>query len=171
MSISTKGGDCGTTSLMFGTRVSKSCARVRAYGTIDSFCAALGVARAFATPDTAKLLLSIQKNLTPLMTEIATAPKDCGKLEKSKLLSKDALVEIEQKIEAIEASGDTFRGWKYSGETPLNAFLDSARAACRTAERELVALFEAEPPARTLPLKYLNRLSDLLWLLAQQADK
>lgn len=159
------------TSLMFGTRVSKSCARVRAYGAVDSFCAALGVARAFATPDTAKLLLSIQKSLTPLMTEIATAPKDCEKLDKSKLLSQDALDEIEAKIEAFEASGNAFKGWKYAGETPSNAFLDSARAACRAAERELVALFETEPPSRPLPLKYINRLSDLLWLLAQAADK
>ena len=78
---------------------------------------------------------------------------------------------MEKKIEAAEAAGDVFSGWAHSGETHLQAALDMARARCRAAEREIAALAESGELARPFPLAYINRLSDLLWILAQQSLK
>ncbi len=167
MKIATKCGDNGTTSLMFGRRVSKSSARVRAYGAIDEFSSALASARALAknTP-LAEQILNIQKKLVFLMTELATAPQDYHLLKGKniKLLDEADLQELETKIEEIEKSGNVFDGWKHAGNTPLDAALDFARVKCRAAEREIVALDELEKLPREFPLCYVNRLSDLLYL-------
>lgn len=168
MKISTKGGDKGKTSLVFGRRVSKACQRVRAYGALDEFSAQLAMARAFAgKTQLGADLLKLQEKLVPLMTELATAKEDFAKLaEKNiKILGKEDLAEIESKIEKIEAEHGTFSGWKHPGETPLDAALDLARAKCRAAEREIVALCEDGELARDFPITYVNRVSDLLYLL------
>ena len=169
MKISTKGGDKGSTSLMFGRRVSKACQRVRTYGMVDELSATIAMARAFAKDDDlAKQLLSIQENLVLLMTELATAKEDFSKLaEKNiKLLDDTNLAEIEAKIDEIESKGNVFDGWKHAGDTPLSATLDMARVKCRAAEREIVALNEEEGLARDFPLIYINRLSDYIYLLS-----
>lgn len=169
MKISTKGGDKGQTSLVFGRRVSKSNPRVRAYGAVDEFSAQLAMARAFAgKTELAAGLLKLQEKLVQLMTELATAKEDFPKLaEKNvKILGDEDLSEIENKIESIETARGTFSGWKHPGDTPLEAALDLARAKCRAAEREIVALSEAGELARDFPLTYINRLSDLLYLLS-----
>lgn len=171
MKISTKTGDDGSTALMFGRRVSKNCARVRAYGAVDEFSATLGLARAFAKgkPE-AEELLHIQEKLVFLMTELATAKEDFSLLEQKKIrvLGPDDLSEIEEKIDKMEKSGVSFSGWTHPGESPEQAALDMARAKCRAAEREIVELENSEGLARALPLKYINRLADYLWLLAQK---
>ena len=167
MKISTKGGDKGSTSLMFGRRVSKACQRVRTYGMVDELSATIAMARAFAKDDDlAKQLLSIQENLVLLMTELATAKEDFSKLaEKNiKLLDDTNLAEIEAKIDEIESKGNVFDGWKHAGDTPLSATLDMARVKCRATEREIVALNEEEGLARDFPLIYINRLSDYIYL-------
>ncbi len=173
MKISTKTGDLGRTKLMFGKDASKSSLRVRAYGAIDDFSATLGLARSFAKSEMSAYLLSIQENLVFLMTELATSKVDFSLLEekKIKILQEADLREIEQKIEKYESDGDIFAGWTHSGETHLQAALDMARASCRAAEREIVALSEEEGLARDFPLKYINRLSDLLWILSQRSAK
>ena len=112
MKISTKGGDKGTTSLMFGKRVSKACQRVRTYGMVDELSASIAMARAFTTDSNLnKELLKIQENLVLLMTELATANEDFPKLaEKNiKLLDETHLAEIESKIDEIESKGNMFR--------------------------------------------------------------
>lgn len=167
MKISTKGGDKGTTSLMFGRRVSKACQRVRTYGTVDELSASLAMARAFAKElPLANELLKIQEKLVLLMTELATASEDFHLLaEKNiKLLSNTDLSELENKIEEIESSGNIFNGWRHLGETPLEAALDVARTKARASEREIVSLNEQEKLAREMPLVYMNRLSDLIYL-------
>lgn len=174
MKISTKTGDRGKTKLMFGREVSKSCLRVRAYGAVDELSSSLGLARAFAGKTTlADTIFSIQKNLVFLMTELATAKEDFEKLatKSIKILDEDSLKIFEEEIEKLESGGEVFNGWKHSGENTLQAALDIARAKCRTAEREVVALNEAEFLPREFPIVYLNRLADLLWLMAQNAAK
>lgn len=167
MKISTKGGDKGETSLMFGRRVSKACLRVRAYGCVDELSASIALARAYAKgSELADKLLQIQKKLVFLMTELATAKNDFHLLaEKNiKLLDETDLRELEVEIEQFESKGDTFTGWKHAGDTLLDASLDVARVKCRSAEREIIALNETEPLPRDFPIVYINRLSDLLYL-------
>ena len=81
-----------------------------------------------------------------------------------KLLSDSDLSELENKIEQIESSGNIFNGWRHLGETPLEAALDVARTKARASEREIVLLNEQEKLAREMPLVYINRLSDLIYL-------
>ncbi len=169
MKISTKGGDKGSTSLMFGKRVSKACQRVRTYGMVDELSASIAMARAFATDKSlAEQLLKIQQKLVLLMTELATAKEDFPKLaEKNiKLLNETDLAEIESKIDEIESNGNVFNGWKHAGDTQISAMLDMARVKCRATEREIVALNETEGLARDFPLIYINRLSDYIYLLS-----
>lgn len=173
MRISTKGGDFGKTKLVFLREVSKASARVCAYGAVDEFSATLGFARAFATGELNAKILHIQERLVFLMTELATAKDDFQKLaeRKIKTLDEPDLAEIETQIEQYEKIGNIFDGWTHSGENPLQAALDMARARCRTAEREIVKLAESEGLARNFPLQYINRLADLLYLMSQAAAK
>ena len=167
MKISTKGGDKGETSLMFGRRVSKACLRVKAYGAVDEMSAYIALARAYAKgTELANKLLRIQEKLVFLMTELATAKTDFHLLaEKNiKLLDENDLREIEDEIDLLESKGETFTGWRHAGETPIDASLDIARTKCRCAEREIIALNEAEQLPRDFPITYINRLSDLLYL-------
>lgn len=173
MKISTKAGDAGHTRLMFGREVSKASKRVKAYGAVDDFSATLGLARSFAKGELADFILKLQESLVRLMTELATDKDDFNRLAEKKIptLDKADLRIIEARIEAAEAAGDIFSGWMHSGETHLQAALDMARARCRFAEREVVELAESEGLARDFPLVYLNRLSDLMWILAQTSLK
>ncbi|PWM32393.1 MAG: cob(I)yrinic acid a,c-diamide adenosyltransferase [Verrucomicrobia bacterium] len=171
MKISTKNGDGGKTGLMFARPVSKASQRVRAYGMVDEFSASLGLARAFAAgTELAGEILDIQKTLVKLMTELATDEADFPKLAEKNIpiISAEDLKKIEVRIDALEGEGNVFSGWKQSGESPLQAALDMARAKCRSAEREVVALSQAGSLARPLPLEYLNRLADLLYLFSQR---
>ena len=173
MKISTKNGDRGKTKLMFNREVSKASERVCAYGALDDFSATLGLARSYADDETAALLLQIQEDLVFLMTELATAKEDFQKLteKKLRLLGEAELSKFENLIDEIEGDGKIFSGWAHSGETRLQAALDMARTRCRFAEREIVRLAETEGLAREFPIVYVNRLADLLWLLAQKAAK
>ena len=169
MSISTKGGDKGRTSLMFGRRVGKDSARVCAYGGVDELSAALGTARALAggiDPELAEAILGVQRTLVSLMTELATASEDFPKLaDKGIPLAGDAeLAEIETRIGALEAGREGLMEWQIPGSSPLNAALNTARTICRRAERETVRLNSAEPLPRAFPIVYLNRLADLVFL-------
>lgn len=174
MKISTKTGDGGRTCLMFAREVSKNSLRVRAYGAVDELSATLGMARALASDSpVAEEILDIQKKLIPLMTELATAPEDFAKLSEKKItiLSQEDLDVLERRIEDFESAGDVFAGWKLSGENALQAALDVSRAKCRSAERDVVALAESEKLPRDFPIVWLNRLADLLWLMANATTK
>ncbi len=169
MKISTKTGDLGKTSLMFGRRVSKASERTEAYGAVDEFSSTIGLARAFCQDaDLNKLLETIQLALVKLMTELATSNEDFSKLvEKSiPLLEETDLSFIEGKIDAYEKSGVCFNGWIQPCSNPCSAALSLARAQTRRAERRVVILKEKNMLSRDLPLIYLNRLSDLIWLIS-----
>jgi len=172
MSIVTKRGDQGTTSLMYGRIVSKCHPRVEAYGTVDELNAALGVARAACTePSTRAALQSIQKHLVPIMGELATAPEDAERYQKEGYarFTNDHIRTVETLIQDLESSGVSFGGWAMPGDTKAGAALDLARTICRRAERAACGLSEAGDTRREF-LVYLNRLSDLLWLLARKED-
>jgi cob(I)alamin adenosyltransferase len=174
MSIVTKTGDGGETSLMYGRRVPKTDARVDAYGCVDELSAALGVVRATDEKSlVAERILAIQEELITVMGELATAPGDRERYQKDGFsLTSAAMVDnLTSAIGELEKDKTLYdKGWATPGETPLAAALDVARTVCRRAERRVASLGDASS-ANPEILRYLNRLSDLCWLLARFAEK
>jgi cob(I)alamin adenosyltransferase len=173
MSIVTKTGDNGTTALMYGRRVPKNHPRVEAYGAVDELNAALGLARASAADQfIAETVLAVQRELTMLMGELCVQPEDLNRYFNDGYLpvTPDMTAKLEAKVREIEAQNISFKGWATPGGTPTAAALDLARTICRRAERRVCDLkFLGE--IRNLEIViYLNRLSDLLWLLARWAE-
>ncbi len=173
MSIVTKTGDSGTTGLMYNRRVSKCDPRVEANGAVDELNAALGMARAWGKrASMSGQLESIQADLIGLMGELATHPEDQKRYAKDGYLRLDsgAIARIEEWSHAAEAARDIPQGWATPGKSPDAAALDFARTVCRRAERRVCALVEGGQTGCQHMLIYLNRLSDLLWLLAREAE-
>ena len=180
-SIATRTGDHGTTGLVFGQRVPKNHPRVEAVGRLDEFNAALGLAKATAAGTgergeaLARELENLQRDLVPLMGELAADDADQERYLASRFghIEPEALARLDAAVARLE-NGDpplSFEGWATPGKTPLAATLDLARVAARRAERQLVGMQEAGSPVRGLLLQYVNRVSDLLWLLARQAEQ
>ncbi len=174
MSITTKTGDRGTTGLMYGRRVPKCDPRVEACGAVDELNAALGLARATAAGQAASALLSgIQKNLVALMGELATAPEDAQRdaSEGRPLLTSAATDLLGEAARSLETAGVSPGDWAMPGGNLHAAALDVARTVCRRAERRVCALQQSGGLPNAQIITYLNRLSDLLWLLARAADR
>lgn len=171
MSIATKTGDEGETSLMYGRRVPKTDARVEAYGSVDELNAALGLARASAKEQfLADQILTIQNELVIVMGELATGPQDLDRFKRDGFQSAsssmtDRLTELVHDLE----KGKTFKHWANPGSNKTSAALDFARTVCRRAERRVATLL-TEPDFNRELLRYLNRLSDACWLLARFAE-
>jgi cob(I)alamin adenosyltransferase len=173
MSIATKTGDLGTTGLMYNRRVSKSHPRVEACGAVDELNAALGLARATAGHDFVReTVLAIQKDLVALMGELAAAPEDSQRYVRDgfPVVTAELTGRLGKLVEEIEAQQIAFQGWATPGTNLNSAALDVARTVCRRAERRACALQEAGELQNGLIIVYLNRLSDLLWLLARWAE-
>jgi cob(I)alamin adenosyltransferase len=175
LSIATKTGDEGETSLMYGRRVPKTDARVDAYGCVDELNAALGLARATANDSfLSEQILAVQKELVTVMGELATAADDMDRYVKdgftlTTAAMTDRLTAVIDDLEANRLS--RFKDWVTPGKTLSAATLDLARTVCRRAERRVAALMSADPNFNRELLRYLNRLSDLCWLLARVAEQ
>jgi cob(I)alamin adenosyltransferase len=172
MSIATRTGDQGKTSLMYGRRVDKFDLRVETYGTVDELNAALGLARAQATlPLVQAELLLIQKQLVALMGELAVAPEDANRYagDNYPKLTEEMLKHLDGLVAKIESEKVSFDGWATPGANVAAASLDLARTICRRAER-LVAKLASANELDLLVIRYLNRLSDLLWLFARYSE-
>jgi len=174
MSITTQRGDDGETDLLFGRRVSKTHPRVAACGDLDELNAALGLVRVAGPLDaTASAFIGgVQKELFVLMGEIATDPADLARFSSAGFTPVtsamvDALGREAARLE--DAFAERFKGWAVPGEggTLCAAYLDLARTIARRAERAVAGLLKDAPALSLEPLRYLNRLSDLLWLLAR----
>jgi cob(I)alamin adenosyltransferase len=174
MSIATKTGDAGETSLMYGRRVPKTDARVAAYGCVDELNAALGLARVTAAnPFLTEQIYAVQKELVIVMGELATAPEDLGRYVKDGFhLTSSAMTDrLTAAVDDLEKNKlGKFKGWAVPGKTMDSATLDLARTVCRRAERRAAELMTADTKFNTEILRYLNRLSDLCWLLARYAE-
>ncbi|MHB8523605.1 MAG: cob(I)yrinic acid a,c-diamide adenosyltransferase [Limisphaerales bacterium] len=173
MSIATKTGDSGTTGLMYNRRVLKSHPRVEAYGSVDELNAAIGLARAAAQQDFVRdSLLLVQKDLVLLMGELATAVEDLPRYVKDgfSVVTPELTAKLDRLVQQIEAKQITFDGWAMPGATAVSAALDVARTTCRRAERRACGLTETNELRNPELIVYLNRLSDLLWLLARWAE-
>ncbi|MEW6156331.1 MAG: cob(I)yrinic acid a,c-diamide adenosyltransferase [Verrucomicrobiota bacterium] len=174
MSIITKTGDDGTTALLYGRRVSKSHPRVEACGTVDELNAALGLARAMSKHEaTSQDLLPIQKELVGLMGELATEIDDLSRYARDgfPILNADATSRLDAWAKRLEQQLPPARDWVMPGGSQASAALDLARTICRRAERQICALCETGQVRNHEIRVYLNRLSDLLWLLARWADQ
>jgi len=172
-SIVTRTGDAGTTGLMYNRRVPKSHPRVEAYGSVDELNAALGVARAAsADPFLSESLRAIQEHLVVLMGELATGTADLERYVRDgfELISAGHVAALDALVERIEAQKISFSGWATPGANPVAAALDLARTTCRRCERRVVALHEVGELRNAGILVFLNRLSDLLWLMARWAE-
>lgn len=176
MSIATKRGDSGSTDLMYGRRVSKSDPRVGTYGAVDELNAALGVARAHCSnPHILAIIREVQDNLILLMGEMATHEEDRDRYQKDgfKFVTISFVDAVTAHVDRIESDLNIrFKGWAIPGDntTPCSAFLDVARTTCRRAERVAVEYIENGGVLSECVIRYLNRLSDLLWLLARWED-
>jgi cob(I)alamin adenosyltransferase len=173
MSIVTKGGDQGTTALMYNRQVSKCHPRVEAYGAVDELNAAIGLARA-ATQDGVLRdnLAATQQDLVRLMGELATAGEDLPRYVKDghALVTSAMTSSLEKWIAELETAKVPAKGWAMPGANTASAALDLARTVCRRAERRACALRDSGQLHNAEIVVYLNRLSDLLWLLARQAE-
>lgn len=173
MSIATKTGDDGTTGLMFGHRVPKNHPRVEACGTIDELNSAIGLARATATARfVGDNLLWIQKSLVDVMGEVGVLAEDLPRYVKAghTLVTPGLTAKLDALVAEIEAQHVSFQGWATPGATQNSAALDMARCICRRAERRVFDLQAAGEVKNTEILVFLNRLSDLLWLLARLVE-
>jgi len=175
MSIVTKTGDKGETALMYGRRVSKSNPRVDAYGCVDELNAALGLARAFSeTQFISEQILSVQKDLIVVMGELATAREDIDRYVKDefKLTGAEMIDRIGGVIVDLEKDKSLYpKDWVIPGGTVVSAALDLARTTCRRAERRVAVFIANEKDFNPEILRYLNRLSDLCWVLARYAER
>ncbi|MDD3180713.1 MAG: cob(I)yrinic acid a,c-diamide adenosyltransferase [Opitutaceae bacterium] len=172
-SIATRTGDDGTSSLLFGQRVPKDHPQIEAVGALDEFNAMLGLARATCRKTSRRRTLErIQHDLVALMGEAACAEADAKRYARKKFarLTAADLESVDAAITAIEAQRRLPGDWATPGANLHAAALDLARTSARRAERRLVALAKHGRLLRPLLLQYINRVSDLLWLMARAAE-
>lgn len=167
--IYTRTGDDGTTGLLYGGRISKADPAAEAYGTVDEAVAALGLARALARePELVEHLLRLQRELFVVGADLAANPRERGKLKPGVSLVTAEMVEaLEALIDRVVKDHPLPQEFVVPGANPVSAALDVARATVRRAERRAVDLKDAGREVGADALKYLNRLSDLLFVLAR----
>jgi cob(I)alamin adenosyltransferase len=169
MRIYTRTGDTGETSLRRGERVAKDHPRIEVTGALDELCAWLGLAQAAdADPDTAGLLTRIQQDLFALSAAIAN-PKGQDTCEGKLAFPATKVAGLERAIDQAEARLAPLKHFILPGGVEAGARLHLARTVCRRAERRLTALAREDAVAPVL-LAYVNRLSDLLFVLARLAN-
>lgn len=173
-SIATRTGDAGETSLLYGQRVPKCHPQVEACGAVDELSAALAMAKATCPhAEGRERFSSIQTDLIALMGEISTSVDEQERYLSSRFsrIRDEHLLAIDQAVDELEKAAPPFTGWALPGKNLHEASLEMARATARRAERRLVGLKEAGFPLRPILLQYINRVSDLLWLLARAAEE
>jgi cob(I)alamin adenosyltransferase len=163
--IYTRTGDSGETSLFDNSRVSKADARVDAYGEVDELNAVLGVARSAALdPDIDEALVRIQRDLFAVGAQLADPSDRLASRVTKAFVSDDDVARLEQLIDRLEQEVPPLTRFILAGGTPAGAMLHLARTVCRRAERRVVAL---APQPDALLIRYMNRLSDLLFVVAR----
>ncbi len=169
--IYTKTGDDGTTGLLYGSRVSKGDELVGACGDIDEAVAALGAARAAGLePQISEMVLRLQRQLFTVAADLAASPRQRHRLVPGiSLVTADMTAGVEQIIDALVSERPLRPVFVVPGATQPGALLDLGRTVVRRAERHTVQARACGRPVADEVLHYLNRLSDLLFVLARHA--
>ena len=163
MSVYTKTGDAGFTSLYTSERVEKNCLRVQTYGAIDEADSALGMARAFVEHESLhEKILVLQRLLPKLMADFAS-------LNREPLITFADVKTLEAEMDALESALPPLRSFLIPGDSKCGAFLDLARTITRRAERLACELAKSEP-VHEVDKIFLNRLSDYCFLLMREAN-
>ncbi len=166
--VTTKTGDGGDTSLFGPGRIRKTDPRIEALGDLDETQSAIGVARALASGTIAETLLELQRALYVAMSEVGTPESDRARLPAR--IDATSVAELEEHATAVRATVDIAARFVIPGEDELSARLDLARAICRRAERRVVALADAGQIDGEHLLPWLNRLSDVLFVISRAVE-
>lgn len=176
--VYTRTGDKGSTRLVGGQEVPKDHVRIEAYGTVDELNSILGIVRVHnrtsgAEPEAVaridQMLHRIQNDLFNVGSDLATRPED--RWPGMYRVGGEDVTRLEEWIDALNEDVGPLREFILPGGGPVGAFLHQARTVCRRAERNVVGLLRAEPEAGEGPMRYLNRLSDYLFVLGRWAAK
>lgn len=169
MKIYTRTGDAGQTSLFDGTRVSKSDPRVDAYGEVDELNAWLGLSRAQSLdPDLDEALIIIQKDLFAVGAKLADPASRIASRVTKATIEDDDVARLEALIDKLEEELPPLSRFILAGGSEAGAALHVARAVCRRAERRMMSL---EPAPDGILIRYINRLSDLLFVMARVVNR
>ena len=171
--VYTKFGDKGETSLLYGGRVSKNNPHTEAYGITDEAVSAMGMARAMSSDQRVKdLLRQLQSELFTVAAELATDP-DKYELFKQHFrpVTPEMVENLENAIDSLEQGMEMPKVFILPGGSPSSAAIDLARCIIRTAERRVVAMAEGGLLTNDLIVSYLNRLGDLLFVVARYEDR
>ena len=171
--VYTKFGDAGETSLLYGGRVSKNGLNTEAYGITDEAVSAMGLARAMTSnPKVNDLLRQLQRDLFTIAAELATDPDKYELFQQHfKPVTAEMVTSLEDTIDSLEEEFEMPKVFILPGGSQASAAIDLARCVIRTAERRVVAMAEADVLTNGLIMAYLNRLGDLLFVLARYEDR
>jgi cob(I)alamin adenosyltransferase len=176
--VYTRTGDKGTTRLVGGQEVAKDHPRIGAYGTVDELNAILGIVRVMngqsSAPEHVRsridgMLHRVQNDLFNVGSDLATRPED--RWPEMYRVGEADVAQLESWCDELNDDVGPLREFILPGGGPVGAFLHQARTVCRRAERDLVALLREEPDTGEGAMRYLNRLSDYLFLLGRWAAK
>ena len=173
MKIYTKSGDKGETGLLFGGRISKAHVRTEAYGSTDHAVSAIGLARVLSDDDRVKeILLQVQRELFMIGAELATDTANRHHLlERFQIITEERVARMESLIDDLDAEVELPPNFIIPGASAGSAAIDVARTQTRTAERRVIELRNEGMLPNTQIMIYLNRLSDLLFMLARYEDR
>ncbi len=171
--VYTKFGDKGETSLLYGGRVSKNSPHTEAYGITDEAVSSLGLARSLTDDQRVKdIVRDLQRDLFTIAAELATDPDKYELFQQHFKPVTEVMVEdLENTIDSLEEEFQMPALFVLPGGTPASSALDMSRTSIRTAERRVVALSELGGLTNPLIINYLNRLGDLLFVLARYHDR
>jgi len=171
--VYTKFGDLGETSLLYGGRISKNDLHTEAYGITDEAVSAMGLARATTDdPRVKDVLRDLQRELFTIAAELATEPDKYELFQQHfQPVTQEMVTNLETIIDRLEEDVEMPKVFILPGGSPSSAAIDLARCIIRTAERRVVALREAGKLTNDLIITYLNRIGDLLFVVARYQDR
>ena len=171
--IYTKYGDEGETSLLYGGRVSKNNPHTEAYGVVDEAVSSMGLARALSQDSRVKdVLAELQLEMVTMAAELATDPAQYDTfIQHFKPVTREMVATIEGLIDDLEGAIEMPKVFILPGGSPASSAIDMARSLIRTAERRAVSLREQGRLGNPEVLRYMNRLGDLLFVLARYQDR
>ena len=168
--IYTRGGDKGQTSLADGRRLDKDAARVAAYGSVDEANACIGIVRLSTTGSADSMLSRIQNDLFDVGADLATPGDDFAPSEMRLRVTDEQVNRLEAEIDLLNDNLSTLNSFILPGGSKESAYLDLARTVTRRAERDSITAAKNEP-INPIAVKYLNRLSDHLFVLSRHLNK